>query len=1200
MRRYFHNELNEIYELKPWFMVMGRMLLIVFGVIVSGICFSQVADDFSDGEIHTNPVWSGDTSLYWVVDPVSSGGGSLAPGANDDGKVLCSKPDQNDAVITTTSDISEGEWVFSVADGAGWSLSGTNNYNIILMSDENDVSKLKDGNFDFNGYYMHRGCSGSDDVFELYRQDGTTSTMILNTYYPASPDGSGAETGHTLRIVRDNGTWEIFIDEGFDTIPVTQRGGSILDTTHSISLYFGISTNISNASNMRVLYFDNLSIQSTGGNLLPPTGLSIKYIAPDKINISWTKPGGTFGIDWDGMLMFAREGSPNDANLSNSDAVDYTGNLVYGGGTQSNNSFCVVNQNTDSNGDVIVTGLDGGKSYYFVAYAFKEVAGDDNDDWSMASLEVDDVSLVHGVSDFCAFAGEASALLQWDNYTAVHGVWWDEVMIVGKHGDVVDQSPLGNGLNYFANQSFGQGTELGGPGTGNYVVYKGIEDSVIVSDLIDDSIYFFRAFVRYDTLWTGAGEYRDTSVIPSSETILISEIADPTDNLYARFVEIYNSGNSIVDLSTESWYLCKQTNGGSWSDISLSGKIYPECTYVISYNTSDFVNTYFFQPDQSSTSINGNGDDGYFLYKGGDHLNGKLVDSYGIIDQDGSGTLWEYTDSRVIRKDTVTSARKYWNNSDWIISNSSTTTDMEPGRHKSTICWQGSVSGDWNDGANWTGGDIPDTVTSVIIPGGTSSIPEITGSALCYKLKIQASGRLNLKSSGNLKIKTDFIIKSDSSGTGSIITEGVNNFHCTGEVKIEKYFSFNNRWHYFSPPLKGCNAAIFAGCYLNVWDEPLQLWEHIVNSNDSLEITKGYSVNLPDIVGNRAIFSSTGGVINTGTYYTETLTNTSGQDSSLNGFNLIGNPYPSSIDWDLVNIPPNLDAAIYYWDPSAGVQGMYRSYVPGVGGSGSRYVPPMHGFFIHSNDILIGTKLSFNNSVRVHDGQNIQYKNGSFNEILRFIVCGNGFCDETYLNFLPQATDGFDAAYDAYKLFTPDTVIPQIYSRISNADLSVNSMPLDKKGVIVPLGFKSEIDGIYTLRLNQFTAFNPYNSIVLKDLLTGSTQNLYKQGSYTFSHSAGNNSNRFLLLINYSFIDKPSIHNPVDISISFTDNIIRINNEGYENLTIEVLNILGQRIKDLKLTKINKNTFRLPDISGFYLIKVRLDDGIYVKKVFIP
>lgn len=1176
---------------------------IIFQIIFLSIPFytiCQVSDDFTDGEISSNPAWSGDTSLFWVVDPGNSGDGSLAAGANDDGMVLCSKADQNDAVITTQSSVSAGEWIFSVADGKGWALSSTNNFCIILMSDENDVTKLTAGNFDFNGYYLKRGDSNNDS-YELYRQDGTSSIMILNTDYPAVADGIGSETGHTIKITRDNnGSWSVYINESFDTIPITLRGISVTDTIHNASSFFGVSTNITNASTKRVLYFDNLSINTTGVCVSPPSNLVIHYVAPDKMNVKWTKPSGVYGTDWDGVIVFAREGNPNDAVLGNTDANDYTGNNIYGSGTQNNNSFCVVNQNGNNDGDVVITGLSGGQDYFFVAYAYSENAGNDNDDWSAAATEVNDTSGVRGVSGFSSLAGEESASLSWMNYTSIPGTWWNEVMIVGKISSAVDQFPLGDGTNYTANQEFGLGTEIGGSGSGNFVVYKDIGNTASITGLTNDSTYYFRAYVRYDTLWTEAGKYKDISVIPSSSKIFISEIADPHDNINARFVELFNGGTYPVDFDSEQWYLCKQTNGVTWDEISLTGEICPGCTHVVSYNVTDFVNSYFFQPDQASTIVSGNGDDGYFLYKSGGHSNGQLIDAFGEIDQDGSGTPWEYTDSRVIRKDTVNSANAVWKQQDWIIINQSATGDMDPGRHKQQIQWQGSVSASWNDGANWKGGVIPDTATTTIIDDFMDFMPEISGSSFCYKLLLMPTGRMNIKSGGNLNVINDFIIKSDNSGTGSVISESNSIVTCGGQIIVERHFSSNDKWHFISSPISGSNASVFLGGYLNSWDETNQLWEHITNPGDSLNIAEGYSVKLPTTFGNKALFISSSGSLNAGSYNTKPLTYTYGQDSSLNGFNFIGNPYPSSVDWDLVSIPNFVDAAIYYWDPSAGLDGMYKSYVPGVGGSGSGYIPPMYGVFIHATDSANGALINFDNSVRTHIGQNISYKNCAYKNLLTFNVCGNKYCDETHLNFNDSATIDYDSRFDAYKLFSFDTVVPQIYTRIKGADLSVNSMSLPAGGVIIPMGFRCRSAGLFTISLDQYTIYNSNNSIFLKDLFTGSIVNLLNNNSYTFSHLPCNNPGRFLLYVNYIFVDKKKNFSLTDVQICSTGSEIIIKSEINDKLIhVEIMNMLGQVIKSSEIINQSIKYINMTDKPGIYLVRVLCGDEIITEKVLL-
>jgi len=143
-----------------------------------------------------------------------------------------------------------------------------------------------------------------------------------------------------------------------------------------------------------------------------------------------------------------------------------------------------------------------------------------------------------------------------------------------------------------------------------------------------------------------------TALSSVSTDLIISELCSPNDGAAGKFVELYNIGNTTIDFSTISWYLCRQSNGGStWGDIQLSGSVAPGETFIVAYGSdfSNFNSTYGFDPDQSNTGINGNGNDGYFLYYNGDHSSGTLIDAFGVIDQNGTDTEWDYTSSKAVR-----------------------------------------------------------------------------------------------------------------------------------------------------------------------------------------------------------------------------------------------------------------------------------------------------------------------------------------------------------------------------------------------------------------------------------------------------------------------------------------------------------------------------------------------------------------------
>ena len=102
---------------------------------------------------------------------------------------------------------------------------------------------------------------------------------------------------------------------------------------------------------------------------------------------------------------------------------------------------------------------------------------------------------------------------------------------------------------------------------------------------------------------------------------------------------------------------------------------------------------------------------------------------------------------------------------------------------------------------------------------------------------------------------------------------------------------------------------------------------------------------------------------------------------SLKGFNLVGNPYPSSVDWyaasgwtrsNLVSSGGGYD--MWIWNPAANNYGVYNSAdADGVGTNPvTRYIAPMQGYFVQAAS---AGNLTMNNDVRVHDGAGTWFKN---------------------------------------------------------------------------------------------------------------------------------------------------------------------------------------------------------------------------------
>ena len=157
----------------------------------------------------------------------------------------------------------------------------------------------------------------------------------------------------------------------------------------------------------------------------------------------------------------------------------------------------------------------------------------------------------------------------------------------------------------------------------------------------------------------------------TSTKILISELADPDNNAGARFVELYNSDTEPLNL--KGWTLRRYTNDNTdiSSTIDLSGfVIEANSTFVISPNTSEFEMVYGFPPNHgvsTNSPADSNGDDNLELV---DPF-GTVIDSYGVIGEDGSGTNHEFEDGRALRNGNISEANPIYTFSEWTIYNDS-------------------------------------------------------------------------------------------------------------------------------------------------------------------------------------------------------------------------------------------------------------------------------------------------------------------------------------------------------------------------------------------------------------------------------------------------------------------------------------------------------------------------------------------------
>lgn len=137
------------------------------------------------------------------------------------------------------------------------------------------------------------------------------------------------------------------------------------------------------------------------------------------------------------------------------------------------------------------------------------------------------------------------------------------------------------------------------------------------------------------------------------------------------------------------------------------------------------------------------------------------------------------------------------------------------------------------------------------------------------------------------------------------------------------------------------------------WDESTQKWTVPSSDTSSLRPGEGfiayvYGDNNPLEAGTQEGFPKTlyfSGTVNKSPQ-TISLSYSKGPDSTYDGFNLVSNPFATSIDWDEVT-RSSTSPTYYVWDPAADEYADYQSGVGGVNG-GTNKIAPFQGFWVQA------------------------------------------------------------------------------------------------------------------------------------------------------------------------------------------------------------------------------------------------------------
>lgn len=476
-------------------------------------------------------------------------------------------------------------------------------------------------------------------------------------------------------------------------------------------------------------------------------------------------------------------------------------------------------------------------------------------------------------------------------------------------------------------------------------------------------------------------------------------------------------------------------------------------------------------------------------------------------------------------------------------------------------------------------------------------------SAQCTKVKPLTNITMENGSYINSFNGYNFLMEADANGTSSLVDKNTTNHvtHAAGSQSRDQLYVVGENWHYVSSPVQNEQTGMFLDMYLYDWDESSQTWSWHSEVYTALTPMKGWALWSPASVGNAT--RTFEGDFNSGNQ-SYNLTRNDPNAACPVGANLIGNPYPSSLNWESTSgwTETNVSPTIYLWNSTTGNTGTYNKATNISQNGVDSIIPPKQGFFVSVTSGNTTGSLGIGNDARVHNLNRSVYKAGqkmNIPGVLQLNVTSslNSYSDETLIVFNKDASNAYDDTFDAFKIKGLEAA-PQLYTDWYGTEYAVNTLPAISKSLVIPLHFEAGVNGVYSLQAN--TENLPKETeIYLEDTQLHKFQNLQANAVYDFSANKTDSPERFL--IHFAAPDGIS-----EVSGDLTGvNVFSYQKDIYINTPqdfhgeVKIYDMLGKEILHQNLLN-SKTIIPVNKPADYYIVKViSTGKNVTTCKIFI-
>lgn len=566
-----------------------------------------------------------------------------------------------------------------------------------------------------------------------------------------------------------------------------------------------------------------------------------------------------------------------------------------------------------------------------------------------------------------------------------------------------------------------------------------------------------------------------------------------------------------------------------------------------------------------------------------------------------------------------------------VMSRSTTTSICGEGAMYELPCdmrWDGGAgTSNWADANNWRTDVVPTstekvTLDNMFISGNytinlnsSKSIEDLEINMASNAVTLSGGNSLNITNvvtptSGTLNSNGQLVLKAANSTEYGQLATGSGSI--SGNIVNEWYFDGSNGYRHLASPVV-CDLSELSDDFntLNYsagstgsvwsWDNTANNWVTPVGGN-SASFNQAVSVFIGTSTG--SVFSSlpltvdATGLIVTGNQsqalgYSTTSAAGVVFENGADGWNFVYNPYPSALQWSLVEadgaFPAELASTYYYWDVNVGGYASYNPITLGINGA-TDFIAKGKAFWVQASSAP-SSGLSFTDAMRtVSEQPAMKTTTGGVSNQITISAKAGAIEDHAYYGEFFGATAKYDKAFDHLKLNADRGLSVSISSETLNLAYNI----ISKIQYPLPFEVTTKSAGPIEIGVQLASDFTGAKPKYIQNKRTGEAHPL-KDGNFTFQANA---NEEYSLIILNDLSDGVALNQPFFYA---RQGILGVNlNQNKNYSKVEVFDISGRLIKSTDIDNNSQIVELELNKSGLFIVQLKSLRGLrYSEKVVL-